>query len=68
MTSQDLGQVQTEVFNDFLLIPLEGRWLQVNDGKPLVFEAKLTKDGKLELCANLSKLSHSSKEVSTNGM
>ena len=59
MTSQDLGQVQTEVFNDFLLIPLESRWLQVNDGKPLVFEAKLTEKGNLELTARLAALVNS---------
>ena len=61
-----LDPVKTRPFNDFLLIPLSKKWLQVNDGKPLVFEAKLTEKGKLELCANLSKLSHNSKEVDTN--
>lgn len=63
-----LGSIQTKTFDNFLFIPLPKKWLAVNDDRPIDFEAKLTKDGKLELCANLSKLSHSSKEVSTNGM
>jgi len=61
-----LDKVKTRSFNDFLLIPLSKKWLQVNDGKPLVFEAKLN-GGKLTLSANLRKLD-SVKNVDTNGM
>ena len=62
-----MGQVQTTPLDDFLLIPLSKKWLFVNEGKPLVFEAKLTKNGKLELSASLAALD-SSKEVSKNEM
>jgi len=61
-----LDPVKTRPFNDFLLIPLSKKWLQVNDGKPLVFEAKL-EGSQLVLCANLARL-QSTKEVDTNGM
>jgi len=62
-----MGQVQTTPLDDFLFIPLSKKWLFVNEGKPLVFEAKLTKNGKLELSASLAALD-SSKEVSKNEM
>jgi len=61
-----LDPVKTRSFNDFLLIPLSKKWLQVNDGNPLVFEAKL-EGGQLVLCANLARL-QSTKEVNTNGI
>jgi len=64
----NLGQVKTTLFKDFLLIPLSKEWLSANDEKPIIFEAKLTKNGKLQLCAELSKLSQRCKEVDTNEM
>ena len=66
MKETKLGSIQTKTFDEFLFIGFDKKWLLVNDGKSIEFETKLTKDGKLELCANLSKLSHSSKEVDTN--
>ncbi|MCH7969007.1 MAG: hypothetical protein IH841_07180 [Thaumarchaeota archaeon] len=68
MKDLDLDKTTSHSFSDYEIIALSKEFRHANDGKPLIFEAKLTKDGKLELCANLSKLSHSSKEVSTNGM
>ncbi len=58
----DFGKVKTSFFKDNLLISLSKDWLAINEGKPLVFEAKLTKNGKLELSASLAALD-SSKEV-----
>ena len=63
MKSLDLGEVETTISTKFLLIPLSKEWLAVNEGKSLVFEAKITKNGKLQLCAELSKLLQSCKEV-----
>ena len=63
----DLPQVKTTSSKDFLLIPLEKSWLNVNDGKPIVFDARLTKNGKLILTGSLSKLVRTN-EVDTNEM
>ena len=60
-----LGKVKTAPFKDFLLIPLSKEWYQANDGKPIVFDARLTLNGKLVLTGSLSKLV-STKEVDTN--
>ena len=67
LKESNLGKIKSHSFSDYQIIAISKEFLHVNNEKPLIFEAKLTKDGKLELCANLSKLSHSSKEVSTNG-
>jgi len=63
----NLGTTKGHVFEEFLIVSLSKKWLFVNEGKPLVFEAKLTKNGKLELSASLAALD-SSKEVSKNEM
>ncbi len=63
MNQRKLPSVKTISFKNFLLISLSKDWLAVNEEKALVFEAKLTKNGKLQLCADLSKLSQSCKEV-----
>lgn len=67
MKERILDPIKTKPFDKFLILALEDRWLQVNDGKPLVFEAKLTKNGKLELSASLAALD-SSKDVDTNAI
>ena len=56
MRETDLGQVKTTTFKDSLLIPLSRDWLAANDGKQIVFDSKLTLDGKLVLTGSLSKL------------
>ena len=61
-----MGQVQTTPFDDFLLIPLSKKWIDVNDGNSLEFEAKLI-EGQLVLCAKLARLQRT-KEVSKNEM
>ena len=60
-----MDPIRTKPFDKFLILALEERWLRVNQGKPLVFEAKLSMDGKLEFSARLAKLSGNSKEVDT---
>ncbi len=67
MNQRKLPSVKTTLFKDFLLIPLSKDWLAVNEGKSLVFEAKLTKNGKLELSSRLAALDRS-KEVDINEM
>ena len=66
MKEKIVGQVQTTPLDDFLLIPLSKKWLFVNEGKPLQFEAKLI-EGQLVLCAKLARLQRT-KEVSKNEM
>jgi len=61
-----MGQVQTTLFNDFLLIPLSKKWLFVNEGKPLVFEAKII-ESNMVLSAKLEKLERT-KDVVKNVM
>ncbi len=65
LKSRELGKAKTFPFEKHWILAFDNRWLQVNDKKPLVFEVKLTKNGKLELSASLSALD-SSKEVDTN--
>jgi len=59
-----LNPVKTFPYNDFLLIVFSKNWLQVNDGKPLDFEAKLI-EGQLVLSAKLARLERT-KEVTNN--
>ncbi|MGI0102204.1 MAG: hypothetical protein ACREA7_06375 [Nitrosotalea sp.] len=46
---KDLGFVPTIVFEDRLLLALDKKWMELNDNKPLEFEAKINDDGKLIL-------------------
>jgi len=62
----ELGNVQTKLFDDFLLIPLSKKWLFVNEGKPLVFEAKIV-EGNVVLSAKLERLERT-KEIVKNEM
>lgn len=62
----DLGLVQTKLFDDFLLIPLSKKWLEVNEGNSLDFEVKLI-EGQLVLSAKLESLERT-KEVVKNEM
>ncbi len=66
MKTIPLDPVKTIPFkDDFILVAMSKDFLRANDGKQLVFDVKLTLDGKLKLCASLSKLSHNSKDVDT---
>ncbi len=67
MKEIDLGQVKTTPFKDFLLIPFSKDWLVANDGNQIVFDSKLTLNGKLVLVGTLSKLART-KEVVKNEM
>ena len=60
-----LEAVEAKPYHEFLIIPLEKSWLKVNNEKPLIFEVKITKNGKLELSSRLAALD-SSKEVDIN--
>lgn len=66
MSEIKLGKTKTHPFSDFLLIPLSKKWIDVNDGNSLEFEAKLI-EGQLVLCAKLARLQRT-KEVSKNDM
>ena len=59
-----LGKYRAHFYNDKLILGLSGDWLKLNDGKPIVFDAKI-ENGKLLLCANLARL-QSNKEVDNN--
>lgn len=61
----DLDKTTSHSFSDYEIIALSKEFRHANDGKPLVFEAKL-EGGQLVLCANLARL-QSTKEVGTNG-
>ena len=67
MKDLDLDKITSHSFSDYEIIALSKEFRQVNDGKPLVFESKLTKNGKLELSASLAALD-SSKDVNNNGI
>ena len=47
--------VITKEFDDFLIIGLEKKWIQLNENKPLEFDVEVTK-GKLVLSARLARL------------
>lgn len=66
MKEINLRTTKTKFFDDFLLISLSKKWIAVNDGNPLEFEAKLI-EGQLVLCAKLTRLQRT-KEVSKNEM
>lgn len=54
-----LGKTTSHSFSDYEIIALSKEFLHANDGKPLVFEAKLTEKGNLELTARLATLVNS---------
>ena len=60
-----LGKYLAHFFDNYLLLSFSKDWLKLNDGKPIVFDAKI-ENGKLLLCANLARL-QSNKEVLTHG-
>lgn len=62
----NLGKYLAHFFDDYLILGFSKDWLKLNDGKPIVFDAKL-EGSKLTLSANLTKLD-SVKKVDTNGM
>ena len=51
----DLGFIATIVFGDRLLLALDRRYMELNNGKSLEFEAKIDDDGKLVLVSQLVK-------------
>jgi len=61
----NLGKHLAHFFDDYLILGFSKDWLKLNDGKPIVFDAKL-EGSKLVLCANLARL-QSTKEVVTLG-
>ena len=63
MKSLDLGQVKKTPFKDFLVIPLEKKWLLINDGNPIIFHAKLKLNGELVLASSLAKLASTKKVI-----
>ena len=54
MSSTSLGQVQTCLFGKRLILALDEKWSQRNNGKPLIFDVKI-QDGKLVLEAEVSQ-------------
>jgi len=44
MNSVNLGKIETCVFGKRLILALDSRWLELNDGKLLEFEGKFEKN------------------------
>ena len=63
----NLDSVKTIPFQDFLVIPISKEFLIANNGKQIVFDSKLTLDGKLVLVGTLTKLART-EEVVKNEM
>jgi len=51
-----LVKVKTLPFDDFIILAFQKKWILLNDGKPLEFEVKLSKNGNLVLTSCLEKL------------
>ena len=60
-----LGRIKSCFFVNYLALAFSKDWLDFNNGKPLEFEAKLTKDGQLVLSSRLSQLDRT-KRVDNN--
>ena len=58
-----LGNVKTQLFDEFLILGFSKKWLFVNEGKPIEFDVVLTKEGKLVLAANLARTAKTRKVV-----
>lgn len=59
----NLDKIKAEPFDQYLILGLSKKWLDANGGKPISFDAKLTKDGYLVLLARLENLSKRTNEV-----
>lgn len=44
MNPVNLGKIETCVFGKRLVLALDSRWLELNNGKPLEFEGKFEKN------------------------
>jgi len=53
MSSTNLGKIPTCLFGNRLLIALDGRWIEKNNNKPLIFDVKI-ESGKLTLEAQIT--------------
>lgn len=63
MKELNLGQRKAELFDQYLVISLSKKWLDVNGGKPILFNSKLTKEGCLVLEAQLEGLASRTRSV-----
>ena len=61
-----LGKYSANCINDKLVLSFSKQWLQLNNGEPIVFDAKL-ENGNLILCAPLARLQRT-KRSDTVGM
>ncbi|MBI1828783.1 MAG: hypothetical protein HY222_06220 [Thaumarchaeota archaeon] len=53
MKEIDLGRAKTCEFSDHIIIGLDKKFLKLNHGKPLVFDAKINEKNQLVLSATL---------------
>lgn len=66
MKSHKLGLTHTLIFDDYLVIGFDKRWLSLNNDNPIEFFVEV-KEGKLILSGNLASLDRI-KDVDTNVM
>lgn len=66
MKNINLGKYLAHFFGGYLLLAFSKEWLKLNNGKPIVFDAKL-ENGKLILSGSLERLDRT-KEVDNNGL
>jgi hypothetical protein len=48
--------VVAKEFDDFLIISLSKKWIQLNENKPLEFDVIISEEGKLVLSSRLARL------------
>ncbi len=53
MKQVDLGKAKTCEFDDYLILGFSKKWLMINNGKPLEFDAIVSENGELVLSASL---------------
>ena len=66
MKAIKLGKIKTHLFDNYLTLAISKEWLEANNGKPLEFEATITKEGQLVLSAPVEGLSDRTKDVDSN--
>ena len=63
MKERNLGLLNAKKFDRYLVVGFSDRWLDLNAGKDIVFDVKLTKEGRLVLSAKLCELDRTNEDV-----
>lgn len=63
LKERNLGLLKAKKFDRYLVVSFSDRWLDLNAGKDIFFDVKLTKEGRLVLSAKLVEMDRTNEDV-----